>query len=638
MNSGILREELGDRTLPRNRPNPAIKFFEWATRPHPSLPDELTRRRSQLLAAMIGVLVLVSVAGLFISYLQWPDVPSKPDYWLFVVATLIVIGAFGMNRSGRVDLAAGLVIVILGMTFTIVPFLPGAENDYAFFAALPILATAIFFSARASVLTMVFITIWMAIQISAAGDQPWSMTFFLAVTGGVIYVFTKHVQYQEGLRTKELEVINRRLRASEESLEHRVQERTRDLQVAADVSLQITTMLDRAELLADVAERTAGAFNLYHVSIFLYDETQRVIRLHQGVGEAGDQMVKMGKQFHMGHAGLVPQAARTRQAALSNNVLQDPRHLPNPLLPDSRAELAIPMLYQGNLIGVLDLQSQQVNRFSDEDIRILKTLADQIAIAVRNSQLFEQTVAALAQAERANSVKSAFLASMSHELRTPLNAIINFTKFVAKGMMGPVNDEQIETLNEVIDSAKHLLNLINDVLDMSKIEAGSLNLFVEPGVDLNVMLKTLMATGKTLLADKPVDLRLEVDAPLPAITGDRQRILQVLLNVLSNACKFTEEGRITIQARHVDDEVFFAIEDTGPGIAPEDQPLVFEAFKQTETGLRQRGGTGLGMPISRSLVEAHGGRLWLESEPGKGTIFYVALPALTESPEPFVIL
>jgi signal transduction histidine kinase len=249
----------------------------------------------------------------------------------------------------------------------------------------------------------------------------------------------------------------------------------------------------------------------------------------------------------------------------------------------------------------------------------------------------EQTERAKAEAERANVVKSAFLASMSHELRTPLNAIINFTKFVAKGSMGPVNEEQAETLYEVIDSARHLLSLINDVLDMSKIESGSLSLFVEDHVELTPILETAISTGKGLLAEKRVALETHLTAELPTIRGDRQRILQVLLNIVSNACKFTEEGHIKVQAYRAEDEVVFSIEDTGPGIAAEDQAAVFEAFKQTATGLRQEGGTGLGMPISKNLVEAHGGRLWLESEVGKGTTFYVALPVESKSLAPTLV-
>lgn len=241
-----------------------------------------------------------------------------------------------------------------------------------------------------------------------------------------------------------------------------------------------------------------------------------------------------------------------------------------------------------------------------------------------------QAETARRRAEQSDQVKSAFLASMSHELRTPLNSVINFSKFVVKGVMGPVTERQEETLNKVIGSAKHLLNLINDVLDMSKIESGSLNLFIEDDVDVNEILTSVTNTAESLLEDKPVTLELHNDI-LPGVRGDRQRILQIMLNIISNACKFTHEGCIRISASTSGSEIVLSVQDTGPGIAPEDQGLVFEPFKQTETGLRQGSGTGLGMPISKKLVEAHGGRLWVESAPGQGATFYIALPIKSEA-------
>jgi signal transduction histidine kinase len=169
---------------------------------------------------------------------------------------------------------------------------------------------------------------------------------------------------------------------------------------------------------------------------------------------------------------------------------------------------------------------------------------------------------------------------------------------------------------------------------MSKIESGTLNLFVEENINLQAIIDTVVTTGKGLLADKGIELQTEITGELPLIRADRQRILQVLFNIMSNACKFTEKGKITLKARANGGEVIIAIHDTGPGIAPEDQPMVFEAFKQTKTGLRQGGGTGLGMPISKNLAEAHGGRLWLESQPGKGATFSVALPIKSEQLKP----
>lgn len=246
-----------------------------------------------------------------------------------------------------------------------------------------------------------------------------------------------------------------------------------------------------------------------------------------------------------------------------------------------------------------------------------------------------QAEASRERAERSDKVKSAFLASMSHELRTPLNAIINFTEFVAAGDTGPVNDEQKDLLQEVVNSGKHLLNLINDVLDMSKIEAGSLNLFIEDNINLKSILDSSISTCRGLVKDG-VQLQTDIPDTLSTIRGDRQRLMQILLNILSNACKFTDKGHIKLSASTVKDEILISIADTGVGISPEDQATVFEAFKQTTTGLRQGGGTGLGMPIARSLAEAHGGRLWLESQVGKGSTFHVALPIKSQTLTPVI--
>jgi len=245
-----------------------------------------------------------------------------------------------------------------------------------------------------------------------------------------------------------------------------------------------------------------------------------------------------------------------------------------------------------------------------------------------------ETEAARAKAERSDRVKSAFLASMSHELRTPLNSVINFTHFVIDGDAGEVNEKQTDLLEEVVHSAQHLLDLINDVLDISKIEAGSLNLFIEEDIDVREIINNVTSMARSLLAEKPIELNVKIDEELPHIRGDQQRIFQVLLNLMSNACKFTEAGHITISASCDDDKIVMSLEDSGPGIAFEEHTRIFEPFKQSKIGLRQgSGGTGLGLPIAKSLVEAHGGRLWLQSEPGKGATFYISLPIKSETLE-----
>ncbi len=248
----------------------------------------------------------------------------------------------------------------------------------------------------------------------------------------------------------------------------------------------------------------------------------------------------------------------------------------------------------------------------------------------RIERMNSELVVARNDAEDANRIKTEFLSHMSHELRTPLNAILNFTAFVLDGLMGEVNEAQIDTLQKVIDSGNHLLSLINDILDISKIEAGMMNLFIEE-FDINAIIKGTISTTKGLLKNKPVELIQEIESDLPPIRGDKRRIRQIFLNLASNAVKFTPEGQIIMRAKRHGDHIWIEVQDSGIGISPEDQKNVFEAFKQAQHQLETVPGTGLGLPICKHFAEAHGGKLWLESEPGKGSTFFVSLPFEVQS-------
>ena len=265
-------------------------------------------------------------------------------------------------------------------------------------------------------------------------------------------------------------------------------------------------------------------------------------------------------------------------------------------------------------------------QLADSEIELNATVDEFVRAEEETQRAKRETERAKEDAVRANTVKSAFLASMSHELRTPLNAVLNFSQFISSGMLGPVNDEQIDMLDKITGSGKHLLNLINDVLDISKIESGSLRLFVEDNVDLTQEVKAVADTGRALLKDKPVELKVNLPAEIAKITADRRRVRQILLNLVSNACKFTDTGEVLITVESRDTEIQFSVKDTGPGIAAEDHVTIFEAFRQTDVGVRQGSGTGLGLAISKRLAEAHGGRLWLDSHLGAGATFYVAIP------------
>ena len=197
---------------------------------------------------------------------------------------------------------------------------------------------------------------------------------------------------------------------------------------------------------------------------------------------------------------------------------------------------------------------------------------------------------------RSEQVMVQFLANVSHELRTPLNAIINFSQFVSSGLYGPINEKQADVLDKSTDSARHLLAMINDILDMSKIEAGRMDLFVEKEVDLCPELEAVAAATATLLANKPVEFVKEIGAGLPAVVGDRRRIRQILLNLTLNAAKFTDQGHVCLRARRDGDHLLFEVEDTGPGITAEEQARVFRPFHQSRRGATSAAGTGLGLP------------------------------------------
>ena len=239
---------------------------------------------------------------------------------------------------------------------------------------------------------------------------------------------------------------------------------------------------------------------------------------------------------------------------------------------------------------------------------------------------------AVEELKRVDDLKNQFLASMSHELRTPLNAIINYVAMVADGMMGDVNAEQKELLEGAVKSSRHLLHLINDVLDISKIQAGKLVLYMEEDVNLHTEIDASLSIASAMILSKPLEIAKDVDESLPIIAGDKRRIRQILLNLLSNAIKFTDHGTIRLSAKQVGAEILITVTDSGPGVADDARDIIFEPFIQTKSGIKLEG-TGLGLPISRSLAHLHGGRLWVESQPGHGATFYFSLPIHREQPQ-----
>jgi signal transduction histidine kinase/CheY-like chemotaxis protein len=344
-----------------------------------------------------------------------------------------------------------------------------------------------------------------------------------------------------------------------------------------------------------------------------------------------------GHSLAVGSRSIIGQVTATGKTIVVNNTAVDPLHRPNPLLPQTRAEAGIPLKIGDRVVGAIDLQSDETGAFKQEDLSVLEILADQVAVALENARSYNLAQKAMEEMRETDRIKSQFLANMSHELRTPLNSIIGFSRVILKGIDGPINEQQQQDLSAIYNSGQHLLGLINDILDLSKIDAGKMELAFDE-INMGDTIHSVMSTAVGLVKDKPIRLQEQVEENLPPVRADSMRLRQVLLNLISNAAKFTEQGTIVVSASlHTNSlgkqEVMVSVTDSGPGISIEDQDKLFKPFSQVDSSpTRKTGGTGLGLSISHRLVELHGGRIGVHSTVGKGSTFYFTVPVFAVKP------
>ena len=400
------------------------------------------------------------------------------------------------------------------------------------------------------------------------------------------------------------------------------------LATVAEVSAIASTILEEEQLLQAVVDLSKIQFNLYHAQIFIFDENTQRLRLRAGSDQVGRLMVYEKYTVSLtNNESPVTRAAISRQAVLEEDV-RTKEIAAHPYLPETHSQLAIPITQGEKLLGVIDLHANTANFFTAEDIRVYTTLSLQVAVALQNAYLYAEQLQTAEQLREVDRLKSEFLASMSHELRTPLNSIVGFADVLLEGLDGDLNERMEEDVHLIRQSGIHLRELISDILDMSKIEAGMMELRFEE-IDVREMAEEMVATNKPSAQTnkKHLDLQLEINPDVTIVIADRTRLRQIFHNLISNAIKFTERGFVRVAINKREDDLIVAVQDTGIGIRPEDTAIVFERFRQIDGSLtRQAGGTGLGMPITKELVELHGGRIWLESQIGDGTTFWFAIP------------
>ena len=417
------------------------------------------------------------------------------------------------------------------------------------------------------------------------------------------------------------------------ALEARTRELTRsvgELKALGEVGQAVSSTLDLETVLSTIVARAAQLAGMDGGSIWEYDESREEFHL-RATDRLPNKLVEALRaapirkgEGALGRLAMTSEPVEIRDIADERTYQSRLRQVT--IRSGFRSVLAVPLLRENHLLGALAVNRASTGEFAPEVIELLKTFATQSALAIQNARLFREIEDKSRQLEIASHHKSEFLANMSHELRTPLNAIIGFSEVLAERMFGEINEKQAEYIGDILQSGQHLLSLINDILDLSKIEAGRMELELSD-FDLPSAIENALMLVRERAIRRGITLGHTVDDHLGMIHADERKVKQVLLNLLSNALKFTPEGgKIEVQAAVSDGVAEISVTDTGVGIAPEEQEAVFEEFRQVGTASKKVEGTGLGLAISRKFIELHGGRIWVTSKVGSGSTFAFTLP------------
>lgn len=437
----------------------------------------------------------------------------------------------------------------------------------------------------------------------------------------------------------ELSESKEKLEEYSRTLEQKVEARTRELarsveelKALRDVSQAVSSTLDLHTVLSKIVAYAVQLSGTEAGAIYEFDETTEEFQL-RATHRMGDELLHAIRKFRvkLGET-VVGQAGLKREPVQVPDMLKEPNYPLRDALKRAgfRALLAVPLLREEKMIGSLVVRRREPGKFQQETVDFLQDFATQSALAIQNARLFREIEEKGHQLEIASKHKSEFLANMSHELRTPLNAILGYTQLILDKIYGDVPEKIQEVLERLEKNGHHLLSLINDVLDLSKIEAGQLSLSLSE-YSMKEVVQTVFTSVESLAAEKNLALKVMVPPDLVSGKGDEQRISQVLLNLLGNAIKFTETGEVRVEVTASNEAFLVSVSDTGPGLSEGDQERIFQEFHQADSSsTREKDGTGLGLSIAKKIIEMHGGRIWVDSNLGKGSTFWFTLPVRVE--------
>jgi len=467
-------------------------------------------------------------------------------------------------------------------------------------------------------------------------------TFIDKDSSGEIGILAQHLDVMRGSIKRLFEELRESKDKVEEysrTLEQKVEVRTQELarsveelKALGEVSQAVSSTLDLQTVLATIVAHAAKLSGAEGGALYEFDETIQEFRLH-ATHQLSEELIQVIRESRIRLGKTV-----VGRAGMNRAPVQVPEILDEPTFPlleavkqaGYRALLAVPLLHEDKLIGALVVLRKAPGQFCKETLHLLENLAAHSALAIHNAQLFREIEEKGHQLEIAGKHKSDFLANMSHELRTPLNAILGYTQLILDKIYGDVPEKIREVLERLEKNGVHLLGLINNVLDLSKIEAGRLSLSLND-YSMEEVVRTVFTAVESLAAEKNLGLKVTVPQRLPPGRGDGQRIAQVLLNLVGNAIKFTEDGEVRVDVTTSNGTFLVSVSDTGPGLSEADQLKIFEEFNQADnSNIRKKGGTGLGLSIAKRITEMHGGQIWVESSPGKGSTFRFTVPVRVE--------